>query len=249
MAENLRVLAVVAHPDDEMMVSGTLALQAQAGLDVTVGVALNGNMGGLPGATREKRAEVRHQEMLEACQILGVTLEWLGYGDDDFMDRYHNDYQALEMDFRNLFRRADPHLLFVGVLDDYHHHHRCVAELALNASLNASNAERESEYPPSSMIPWTFYYAPLPGTPFVPSIYADITATFDLKIEALQAHKSQHQFLQDHHRTDIFAQVEATARHYGAACGITFAEAFALCARFNRPAPIQQLAKFFPDTH
>lgn len=247
MAENLPVLAVVAHPDDEMMLSGTLALQARAGLDVTLAVALNGNMGGLPGATPQRRAEVRHQEMLEACRILGIKLEWLGYGDDNFMDRYHNDYPAVEMDFRNLFRRVDPHLLFIALLDDYHHHHRHVAELALNASINASNAEIESQYPPSSMIPWTLHYAPLAGTPFVPSIYVDITTTFDLKIAALKAHKSQHQFLKDHHRTDIFAQVESTARYYGAACGVAFAETFALCERFNRLAPIQQLAKFFPD--
>ena len=247
MVEDLRVLAIVAHPDDEMMISGTLALQAQSGLEVTLAVALNGNMGGPAGANREERAATRHQEMREACAILGVELEWLGYGDDNFMERYHNDYPAVEMDFRNLLRRVDPHLLFVGVLDDYHHHHRHVAELALNASLNASNAEIRSQYPPSSMIPWTLHYAPLAGTPFTPSIYVDITATYDLKIEALKAHRSQHQFLQDHHGTDIFAQVQAAARHYGAACGVVFAESFALCERFNRLAPIQQLAKFFPD--
>ena len=247
MPEDLRVLAVVAHPDDEMMLAGTLALQARAGLKVTLAAALNGNRGGPPGMTPQERAQIRHQEMQEACRILGVSLEWLGYGDDTFMDCYHNDYQAVEMSFRNLLRRTDPHLLLVGVLNDYHHHHRHVAELALNASLNASNAEIASEYPPSSMIPWTLHYAPLPGTPFAPSVYVDITATYDLKIEALKAHRSQHQFLQDHHRTDIFAQVEAAARHYGAACGVAFAEPFALCERFNRPAPIQQLTGFFPD--
>ena len=77
-------------------------------------------------------------------------------------------------------------------------------------------------------------------------MYVDITATYDLKIEALKAHKSQHAYLKEHHRTDIWAQVEAEARCYGAACGVTFAEAFALCERFNRPAPIQELARFFP---
>lgn len=246
MTDALRVLAIVAHPDDEMKLSGTLALQARAGMEVTLAVALNGNLGGLMGATPQVRAQTRYDEMQEACEILGVKMEWLGYGDDDFMERCYNDYRAVEMEFRNLFRRVDPHLLFVAPLNDYHQHHRKVSELALNASVNASNANIESECPPSSMIPWALYCSPGVGVGFVTCLYVDITSTYELKIAALQAHKSQHQYLRDHHRTDIWAQVEAEARYYGAACGVTFAEPFALCERFNRLAPIQELARFFP---
>lgn len=246
MTDALRVLAIIAHPDDEMKLSGTLTLQTRAGIAVTLAVALNGNMGGLMGAEPEVRAQTRHQEMREACDILGLKMEWLGYGDDDFMERCYDDYGAVEMDFRNLFRRVDPQLLLIAPPNDYHHHHRKVSELALNSSINASNANVKSEYPASSMIPWALYYAPLPGTPFVPSIYVDITSTYDLKVDALKAHKSQHDYIREHHRTDIWAQVEAEARYYGAACGVTFAEPFALCERFNRPAPIQELARFFP---
>jgi len=248
MADNLRVLAVVAHPDDEVKLSGTLALQAHSGIEVTIAVVLNGNLGGLMGADRKTRSETRHQEMSEACCILGVSLEWLGYGDDDFMVRCCDDYQAVEMDFRNLFRRVDPQLLFVAPLNDYHQHHRKVTEMALDASMNASNSNIESEYPASSMIPWTLYCAPQSGTPFSPSLYVNITSTYELKIEALKAHKSQHDYIRDHHRTDIWAQVEAEARYYGAACGVIYAEAFAVCERFNRLAPIQELAKFFPSS-
>lgn len=247
MTDDRRVLAVIAHPDDETKFSGTLALQARAGIEVTLAVALNGNLGGLMGAEPDVRARTRHQEMQQACDILGVKLEWLGYGDDDFMARCYDDYNAVEMDFRNLCRRADPHLLIVLPPYDYHHHHNKVSELALNASINASNANIKSEYPASSMIPWTLYCQPQVGRAFVPSIYVDITSTYDAKIEALKAHKSQHQYIKDHHRTDIWTHVEATARYYGAACGVTYAEPFALCERYNRPAPIQELARFFPD--
>ncbi len=246
MAEELRVLAVVAHPDDECALSGTLALQAQAGIEVTLAVALNGNMGGLPGADAETRAATRHAEMVEVCEMLEVKLEWLGYGDDDFMQHYHENYQATETRFRDLVRRVDPQLMFVAPLDDYHQHHRHVAEVALNASINAGNAARVSAEPASSGIPWALHCAPMPGTPFVPSLYVDIGETFELKMEALQCHQSQHQYLQEYHRTDIFAQVEAAARYYGAACGVDFAEPFALCRRFNRAAPMQELAEFFP---
>lgn len=63
------------------------------------------------------------------------------------------------------------------------------------------------------MIPWALYYPPQAATQFLPSLYVDITSTYDLKIEALKAHQSQHDYIRDHHRTDIWAQVEAEARY------------------------------------
>lgn len=228
------------------MLSGTLALQARAGIEVTLAVACNGNMGGLAGADATTRGATRRAEMEQVCALLGVTLEWLDYGDDDFMERYHERYQAMETDFRNLVRRVDPDLMMVAPLDDYHQHHRHTAEVALNASINAGNPAIHSDYDAIDGIPPALHFAPMPGTPFVPSLYVDIGATFALKMEALQCHRSQHQYLKEHHGTDIFAQVEAAARSWGAACGVVYAEPFALVQRFNRSAPIQQLARLFP---
>lgn len=241
-----RVLCVIAHPDDEMHISGTLARQARAGLEVTIAVACNGNMGGRPEVSPAERAETRRREMQAACRVLGVGLEWLGYGDDDFMQHYHERYQATEMVFRDLVRRVDPQLLLVPSLDDYHQHHRAVADLALNASVNASNRALVSAEPASSMVPYALHLPPMPPTPFWACLYSDITDTFAVKLEALRCHRSQHQYLRDHHRTDIFGQVEAAARLHGAACGVEFAEVLGLCPRFNRVAPVQLLAEFFP---
>ena len=246
MSEDRRVLFVIAHPDDEEKFSGTAALQAHAGIDVTIAVALNGNKGGLMGADPQERAETRYREMQQSCQILGAKLEWLGYGDDDFLDCFHNSYSEVEMTFRNLVRRVDPHLLVVAPPNDYHRHHIKVAEVAMDASMNASNPNHESEYAASSMIPCTLYCRPQMGIGFIPSLYVDISDTYHLKVEAMKAHQSQHQYLKDHHRIDIFQTVETVARYYGSACGVEFAEPFALCQKFNRPAPIQQLARFFP---
>lgn len=119
--------------------------------------------------------------------------------------------------------------------------------MALNGSTGAGNPALVSEEPPSHGVPPALHMSPMPPTPFQPSLYVDITATFDRKMQALRCHRSQHEYLQSHHRTDIFAQVEAAAILHGAACGVRYAEAFAVCPRFNRPAPIQRLAAFFPS--
>lgn len=243
-----RILCLIAHPDDEMHLSGTLALQARAGLEVTVAVACNGNLGGLPGATTAERAAVRQVEMQAACDLLGVRLEWLGYGDDDFMAQVQSHYPATEQAFRSLVRRVDPDLLLLPALDDYHQHHRAVAELALNASTGAPNPNIPGPEPPSRLVPYALHLPPMPPTPFTPAIYVDISTTFELKMAALRCHQSQHQYLQSHHRTDIFQQVEAAARLHGAACGVAFAEVLSLCPHFNRVAPLQVLAHLLAVT-
>jgi LmbE family N-acetylglucosaminyl deacetylase len=240
------VLVVVAHPDDEMQCSGTVALQAAAGLEVTLAVACNGNLGGLPEVDKAERSRIRHAEMTAACEVLGARLEWLDFGDDDFMERFHSDYSATEMVFRNLVRRVRPDLLIVPTLHDYHQHHRAVAELALNASNNAGNPAIVSEEPACAGIPPALHMAPMPGGAFTPDLYVDITPVFERKLQAMRCHESQHQYLQEHHRTNIFEQIEALAVLHGVACGVKHAEAFSLCRQFNRPAPIQRLAPFFP---
>ena len=242
----MRILVVVAHPDDEMQCSGTVALQAAAGLEVTIAVACNGNLGGLPALGQAERSCLRHGEMAAACEVLGAKLEWLDFGDDDFMEHFHGQYNATEMDFRNLIRRVRPDLLIVPSLNDYHQHHRAAAELALNASNNAGNPAIVSEESPSSGIPAALHMAPMPGGAFAPDLYVDITPVFDRKLQAMRCHESQHQYLQEHHRTNILEQIEATATLHGVACGVKYAEAFAACRQFNRPAPIQKLAAFFP---
>jgi LmbE family N-acetylglucosaminyl deacetylase len=242
----MAILYVIAHPDDEMQCSGTVALQAAAGLEVTIAVACNGNLGGLPEVDKAERSRVRHAEMQAACDVLGAKLEWLDYGDDSFMEHFQGRYNETEMAFRNLIRRVRPDLLIVPALNDYHQHHRAAAELTLNASNNAGNPAIVSEEPASSGIPIALHMAPLPPGPFAPDIYVDMTPVFDRKLEAMRCHASQHQYLQEHHRTNIFEPIEAAAVLHGVACGVKYAEAFSLCRQFNRPAPIQKLAQFFP---
>lgn len=246
MSETLRVLAIVAHPDDEAWCSGLLAAQVDAGLQVHLAVACNGNMGGMPDRTPSERAAIRAQETRSAAEIIGCALIPLGIGDDEMMERFTSDYTCLESRFRDLIRQVDPHLLLLHHPEDYHHHHRAVCEVALNASANAGNASIPGNFPASRGVPVTLFTQPIPPAPFVPHIYADITSTFERKIDALRAHESQHPFLMDHHATDFVALVSAAAMMHGAACGVRHAEAYALCHRFNRPACIQHLAQFFP---
>lgn len=89
-AEPLRLLAILAHPDDETLgVGGVLARYAAEGVEVHLVTATRGEGGrfrgvkeghGHPG--REKLASIREQELHAAAAILGIrSITLLGYGD------------------------------------------------------------------------------------------------------------------------------------------------------------------------
>ena len=243
-----RVLAIVAHPDDEAWCSGLLALQADAGLAVHLCVVCKGDLGGMPELAPADRAQVRRNELQRAAQLIGCELHHLEVGDSEIVERFHNDYVALEWQVRDVIRLVDPDLLIVPPPDDYHQHHRAVSELALSASTNAPNASLKGDLPPSSGVPTTLYTQPMPPGPFVPDIYADISSTFERKLAALRSHESQHPYLAKQFGADYVNLVRLTAEMHGAACGVPHAEGYAMCRKFPRLASTQRLSAFFPTS-
>jgi LmbE family N-acetylglucosaminyl deacetylase len=99
-----RLLAILAHPDDESFgLGGTLARYARQGAEVHVCIVTDGAAGdnGQKAATGETPplAQLRRQELACACQVLGVELLTLDYRDSGMEgtpDNQHPDslYQA-----------------------------------------------------------------------------------------------------------------------------------------------------------
>ncbi|HVE97050.1 MAG TPA: mycothiol conjugate amidase Mca [Pseudonocardiaceae bacterium] len=91
MAEQLRMMAVHAHPDDESSKgAATMARYVAESHDVMVVTCTGGERGSIlnpsfmPADLAERPEEmsaVRRQEMARAAQILGVRHRWLGYVD------------------------------------------------------------------------------------------------------------------------------------------------------------------------
>lgn len=88
MTDQLRLMAVHAHPDDESSKgAATMAKYAASGVDVLVATCTGGERGSIlnPAMDRpeivERLTEVRAEEMARARAILGVRQEWLGFVD------------------------------------------------------------------------------------------------------------------------------------------------------------------------
>jgi LmbE family N-acetylglucosaminyl deacetylase len=101
MADNLTLMAVHAHPDDEASsTGGVLALYSGQGIQTVVVTCTNGEFGDAPGQVKPGQdghdeqavAQLRLAELRQSCKILGVTdLELLGYHDSGMPDwEYRN---------------------------------------------------------------------------------------------------------------------------------------------------------------
>jgi len=101
MAEDLTLMAVHAHPDDEASsTGGVLAAYGDQGIRTVVVTCTNGEFGDAPGGVKPGQdghdeqmvAQLRLAELREACKILGVTdLEPLGYHDSGMPDWDYKD--------------------------------------------------------------------------------------------------------------------------------------------------------------
>jgi LmbE family N-acetylglucosaminyl deacetylase len=87
--QNLKLMCVLAHPDDESMGTGsTLAKYAAEGVETTLVMATRGERGwnGDPSAYPglEGLGKLREAELREAAKILGIReVEFLDYIDGD----------------------------------------------------------------------------------------------------------------------------------------------------------------------
>jgi mycothiol S-conjugate amidase len=91
VGEQLRLMAVHAHPDDESSKgAATMAKYVAEGVDVLVVTCTGGERGSVlnPKLDRpdiwENMATLRREEMERARAILGVRQEWLGFVDSGF---------------------------------------------------------------------------------------------------------------------------------------------------------------------
>ena len=80
------VVVIYPHPDDEAFgAAGTIAKFREEGVPVTYLCGTLGEMGRNMGsptfANRESLPEIRKQELIDACKVLDMNLEMLGYRD------------------------------------------------------------------------------------------------------------------------------------------------------------------------
>ncbi len=192
MTKPAQVLVVIPHPDDaEFGVGGTVARWTREGKDVIYVLCTNGDKGTNDVNIKpEELAGIREQEQLAAAKLLGVR---------EVIFLRHPD-QALEdtPEFRKeivrLIRMYQPET--VVTTDPYrrylwHRDHRITARVTLDAIFPyARDIHSYPDLLEQGLQPHKVKEILLWASE-EPNYRSDITDTFDIKVAALNCHKSQ----------------------------------------------------------
>lgn len=220
------ILAIVAHPDDaDIFCGGTIAKHADRGDDVVIAHMTRGEYGGLGSETESSVADVREAEARASGATLGASeVTFLEY--EDGRVTYSLDAREAMVD---VIRQYAPDLILTHYGDDMHPDHRATSRLVTDAYYQASLPLAETEHDPCD--PDNVYYFGKPTSEFEPSVFVDIDGYLDTKVEAVEHHESQVEFLVEHGGIDaefdnLIESMRAENLVYGKQAGANCAEGF-----------------------
>jgi LmbE family N-acetylglucosaminyl deacetylase len=221
----LRILVVVAHPDDiEFGVAGSVARWTDEGAHVTYCIVTDGAAGSnAPGADLVELARVRQAEQRAAAAIVGVQdVRFLGYPDGTLTHTLE-----LRRELTRLIRELRPYRVVimdptVVLVDNFyinHPDHRAAAEAALYATFPSAGTrpifpELLAEgFEPHDVTELYIHFS------YKTDTYVDITSTIDRKIAALLCHQSQV-------GPEVAEMLRQWSAEAGEKAGCTYAEEF-----------------------
>jgi LmbE family N-acetylglucosaminyl deacetylase len=219
-----RALAIYAHPDDpDVSCGGTLAAWAKAGCLVHVVLCTDGGKGSQdPDVVPEELVARRAVETAEAGAVIGVADQCcLNYEDGELADT-----SELRRALVAAVRRArpevvlcpDPTAVFFGQEYFNHRDHRVAGMAALDA---VSPAAGLPHYFPEAGSAHHVGEVLLSGT-LEPDVWVDISATVELKGQAVGCHRSQFPEGPEWALTAMRLSAEDAGRRVG----VPFAEGF-----------------------
>lgn len=195
--EPLRVLVVLAHPDDpEFFCGATLAKWARQGKEIHYLLLTCGNKGSDdPAVTPEALCSTRREEQRAAGDVIGVKeITILGYGDGELFNTL-DVRREIVREVRRLRPHTvvscDPTMYIRGNIAINHPDHRVAGATTLDALFPAAGNRM---YFPELLAEGLEPYAPKEiwlSVTAEPNMFVNVTSTIDLKIQAIREHKSQ----------------------------------------------------------
>jgi bacillithiol biosynthesis deacetylase BshB1 len=228
----MRVLAIGAHPDDvELLCGGTLAKYAKNGHKIVIATMTNGDKGHLI-IPPKRLAKIRLEEARRAASILGGQHAWVGFSDGDVF----HDRKAV-MKVVEVIRKAKPDIIFTMSPEDYHGDHANTGRIVVEAVFDAGVPRIRTKSPAHT--PRKVYYCETVfGIGFEPDLWVDISNVMNTKLKALQQHKSQIEWLKEHHGIDFVDDARVCSRFRGLQVGVKYAEVFQQVRKHMQIAPV-----------
>jgi LmbE family N-acetylglucosaminyl deacetylase len=186
------ILVIMPHPDDsEFGCAGTIAKWTKEGKSVVYVIITNGDKGTSDRTlTPEKLSVIRQAEQRDAARVLGVEdVVFLGYPDqglEDSPDLRKSVVRQIRTYRPSVIVTLDPYRRYI-----WHRDHRIAGQVVLDAVYPYSRDHLA--YPDmldEGLEPHKVKEIYLTASED-PDYYADITDTFEQKMQALACHKSQ----------------------------------------------------------
>ncbi len=184
----IRVIMIGAHPDDcDLKGGGTAALFASLGYHVKFVSVTNGDAGhqSQGGGALAKR---RMAEAKEAGKRFNVEYDVLDNHDGELLPTLDIRLQIIRK-----IREWNADIVIAPRPNDYHPDHRYTGILVQDAAYMVAVPNVAPDVPPLKKNPVFLYFQDFfqRPNPFRPDVAVDITAVFNQKIHALDAHESQ----------------------------------------------------------
>ena len=180
-----RILVFGAHPDDELMMSGTMAKLAHQDVEVAVVTMTNGSEGYPRPEMRDTIVATRREEMADADAVLGIARRYALDNEDMGLTAD----KATVKDCIRIVREVRPDAVFTHGPHDRHRDHLATHTISVQATWHAGEpvAAELGE-------PWrtrhVYYYK---GCRLdLPTVVIDTTAWQHKRPEALATQVSQH---------------------------------------------------------
>ncbi len=206
----MTILVAASHPDDEVLgVGGTIAKTSPE--EEVVTVIFSYGQGWPFWVPEEEVITIRKKEVKKASRILGTHRTYfLGLKDGKIKEEFNQDKRE---ELRRIFERHKPDRVFYHSEFDGHGDHLAVNQI-MNRFLKSTKFQGKSFKFEINLWNW-FKYKPF--------IIHDISDTFDKKMRALEAFKSQWIWVKP-----LKYLMEAKAVYYGKQANCKYGESFYL---------------------
>lgn len=183
-----RIMIWGAHPDDEILIGGTIAAHADAGAEVVVVTISRGDAGYCRAEWADDIEQRRREEAAACDEILGVTERvFLGWPDQGV----RHDWKLTRLLIEQL-RKHRPEALFTLGPDDRNRDHSSVAEMTDEIVWQAGESILADHGEPYT-VPLVFIYHGHEG--MGPSIEVDVTPWAARKADAWLSQTTQVEML------------------------------------------------------
>ncbi len=216
-----RAIAIAAHPDDiELKMCGTLLMLKRAGWDIHCFNLATGN-GGSMVHDSSTTAALRAEEARRSARIIGA--EWHPPLADDLEIFYNAE---LLRKVAAVIRKVRPSIVLTHPLEDYMEDHMQAARLAVTATFARHIANFRSDPPlPAWQGDVALYHCMPHGgcdplrRAVVPGSWVNVTAVHGMCREALAAHRSQSEWLDESQGVGCLDALSEHARKMGRQSG------------------------------